>query len=60
MKVAFAMNPSDSSQFLDSPLASKLGANRAYLYREDQGLLEKFRPYGLPDLEWIKKTVGNS
>ncbi|MBX9678174.1 MAG: hypothetical protein K2X38_05370 [Gemmataceae bacterium] len=58
MKVAFAMNPSDSSQFLDSPLAAKLGANRAYLYREDQGLLEKFRPYGLPDADWIKKTLG--
>jgi S-DNA-T family DNA segregation ATPase FtsK/SpoIIIE len=57
MKVAFAMNPSDSSQFLDSPLAAKLGVNRAFLYREDQGLLEKFRPYGLPDAEWLKQTL---
>jgi energy-coupling factor transporter ATP-binding protein EcfA2 len=46
MKVLFQMNANDSSNLMDSPLAAKLGAYRAYLYTEDQGKLEKFRPYG--------------
>ena len=27
--------------------------NRAYLYSEDEGRLEKFRPCGLPPAEWL-------
>jgi hypothetical protein len=60
MRVLFQMSPSDSSTLIDSPLASKLGVHRAYLHNEDEGRLEKFRPYGLPSeswLSWIKAQL---
>jgi hypothetical protein len=44
-KVLFQMSPSDSSSLIDSPAASRLGANRAILHSEELGLSEKFRPY---------------
>lgn len=53
LRVAFQMSAEDSSALLDSPAASKVGPNRAYLYSEDEGRLEKFRPYGLPSTEWL-------
>jgi energy-coupling factor transporter ATP-binding protein EcfA2 len=53
LRVAFQMSAEDSSTLLDSPVASKVGPNRAYLYSEDEGRLEKFRPYGLPPAEWL-------
>ncbi|HQY94522.1 MAG: hypothetical protein WAU00_07920 [Caldilinea sp.] len=43
LRVAFQMSAEDSSTLLDSPAASKVGPNRAYLYSEDEGRLEKFR-----------------
>lgn len=57
MRVAMQMNQADSSSLIDSPIASRLGTHRALLYREETGLCEKFRPYGLPDREWLKKTA---
>lgn len=53
LRVAFQMSAEDSSTLLDSPAASKVGPNRAYLYSEDEGRLEKFRPYGLPPAAWL-------
>ena len=53
-RIAFQMNANDSSSFIDSPLASRLGTHRALLYREETGTLEKFRPYGLPSADWLK------
>lgn len=50
-RVALPMNASDSSLLIDSPVASRLGANRAWLYRGDRGTLDKFRPYSLPRTE---------
>ncbi|HET6425508.1 MAG TPA: hypothetical protein VFG20_17600, partial [Planctomycetaceae bacterium] len=47
-RIAFAMNAADSSQFIDTPAASRLGPNRAWLFRGDRGTLEKFRPYSAP------------
>ncbi len=52
-RVLFQMSAADSSNLIDSPLANRLGFYRALLYSEEQGLLEKFRPYALPDAEWI-------
>jgi hypothetical protein len=49
MRVLFQMSSADSSNLIDTPLASKLGLHRALFSSEDQGKLEKFRPYGLPD-----------
>jgi S-DNA-T family DNA segregation ATPase FtsK/SpoIIIE len=53
MRVAFQMSATDSSNLIDSPIAGRLGQNRALLYLEETGTLEKFRPYGLPSDEWL-------
>jgi hypothetical protein len=53
MRVLFQMNANDSSNLIDSPVASRLGLHRALFYTEDQGKLEKFRPYGLPPADWL-------
>ncbi len=55
MRVLFQMNAADSSNLLDTPVASKLGPHRALFYTEDQGKIEKFRPYGPPSLEWLRR-----
>jgi hypothetical protein len=47
MRILFQMNANDSSNLMDSPVAARLGAQRAFFYSEDQGKMEKFRPYGL-------------
>jgi len=54
LRVLFQMSANDSSNLIDSPLAAKLGMHRAYFQSEEQGRLEKFRPYGLPGEEWLK------
>jgi S-DNA-T family DNA segregation ATPase FtsK/SpoIIIE len=54
MRVLFQMSAADSSNLIDSPLASRLGPYRAFYYTEDQGRLEKFRPYGAVPEEWVE------
>jgi hypothetical protein len=39
---------------MDSPVASRLGPQRAVFYTEDQGKIVKFRPYALPPTEWLR------
>ncbi len=53
LRIVFQMSPSDSSNLIDTPLAGKLGTNRAILHLVDQGSNEKFRPYGPPPAEWL-------
>jgi S-DNA-T family DNA segregation ATPase FtsK/SpoIIIE len=54
VRVALQMSAEDSNNLLDSPEANRLGSHRALLYDEERlGRLEKFRPYGLPEREWI-------
>jgi hypothetical protein len=53
MRVLFQMSAADSSNLIDSPLASRLGLHRAVFYSEERGQPEKFRPYGLPPEEWL-------
>ncbi len=53
MRVVFQLSASDSSNLIDSPVASKLGPNRAILHLVDSGTNEKFRPYGPPTAEWL-------
>ena len=55
-RVLFQMSAADSSHLLDSPLASRLGRNRALYYSDETGQPEKFRPYGLPSLAWITEV----
>jgi S-DNA-T family DNA segregation ATPase FtsK/SpoIIIE len=52
-RIVFQMNATDSSNLIDTPLASRLGVHRAILYNEGRGTIEKFRPYGLPTDEWM-------
>lgn len=52
-RVVFQMNATDSSNLIDTPIASRLGVHRAILYNEGRGTVEKFRPYGLPTDEWM-------
>ncbi|MCI0683579.1 MAG: AAA family ATPase [Gemmataceae bacterium] len=54
MRVVFQMSATDSSTLMDTPVASRLGPQRAIFYTEDQGKLEKFRPYALPAVEWLR------
>jgi hypothetical protein len=56
MKVVFQMNVADSSNLIDNPLASKLGLHRALFFSEEDGRLDKFRPYGLPSEAWLTRV----
>ncbi|MGC9084219.1 MAG: hypothetical protein ACP5ME_13720 [Anaerolineae bacterium] len=56
MRVVFQMSAEDSANLIDSPVASKLGPYRALFYDEEEGRLEKFRPYGLPSAAWLEQV----
>jgi energy-coupling factor transporter ATP-binding protein EcfA2 len=53
LRVLFQMSPNDSSALIDSPIASRVGEQRALFHSEELGKLEKFRPYELPPTEWL-------
>jgi DNA segregation ATPase FtsK/SpoIIIE, S-DNA-T family len=55
-RILFQMSANDSSTLIDMPSASKLGENRALYYSEEENRIEKFRPYGLPESEWLEKV----
>ena len=55
-RVLFQMSSPDSSNLMDSSAAAQLGPYRAILYSEDQGRAERFRPYGLPDDDWLLRV----
>ncbi|MCX7840296.1 MAG: FtsK/SpoIIIE domain-containing protein, partial [Anaerolineae bacterium] len=57
LRVVMQMGAEDSANLIDSPAASKLGAHRALFYSEDEGRLEKFRPYAIPSPEWLDWAV---
>jgi S-DNA-T family DNA segregation ATPase FtsK/SpoIIIE len=56
LRVLLQMGATDSSNLMDSPLASRLGTHMALLYSEEQGQAEKFRPYGAPSVEWMESV----
>lgn len=56
MRIVFQMSANDSASLIDSPKASGLGLHRALLYNEQHGTLETFRPYAMPDAEWIAEA----
>ncbi len=58
MRVVFQMSIADSSNLIDNPLAGKLGPHRALFASEEDGRLEKFRPYGPPSDEWLDWIKG--
>jgi len=53
LRVLFQMSADDSSSLVDSPKASTLGLHRALLHHGQEGWLETFRPYALPDRDWV-------
>jgi hypothetical protein len=62
-RILFQMSASDSSTLIDSPIANQLGFHRALLYSEEQGGLEKFRPYAALTDDWLahvaRQLAGN-
>lgn len=54
MRIVFQMSANDSASLIDSPKASTLGMHRALFFNEQEGHLETFRPYALPEREWIE------
>lgn len=61
LRVAGTMSNEDSMRLLDDAAASRLDKPHRAIYFEEErpGYLEKFRPYALPDLEWLS-SVGQS
>ena len=55
-RVLFQMSAADSSELIDSPAANKLGLHSALLFVESDGILEKFRPYALPEERWLQSV----
>lgn len=56
LRALFQMSAADSSNLIDSPAASRLGRNRALYVEEGSERPEKFRPYGLPPLSWLRSV----
>ena len=52
-RALYQIGATDSSTLIDSPVASRLGFNRALLFSEEHGTIEKFRPWQLPDEDWL-------
>jgi hypothetical protein len=55
-RVLMQMSAADSNTLMDNPAAARLGGQRALFYTEDLGKLEKFRPYALPSVEWVRSV----
>ncbi len=53
LRVLFQMSAADSSQLIDTPLASRLGPNLGLFFNEEEGKAEKFRPYAWPEGDWL-------
>jgi len=56
LRVAMQMSENDSQNWINSSAANKLGSNRALFSDEERsGTLEKFKPYGIPTVEWLNQ-----
>jgi S-DNA-T family DNA segregation ATPase FtsK/SpoIIIE len=55
-RAMFQLSQTDSSTLIDSPAAARLGPQRALLYSEELGTIEKFRPWLLPTDEYLAKV----
>lgn len=56
VRVVFQMSNDDSLFLIDSGLTSKLGQHRTLLHSEEDGRLEKFRPFALPSEAWLRQV----
>ena len=57
MRVIFQMSANDSASLIDNPKASTLGLHRALFFHEQEGVLETFRPYAMPNPEWFHQAA---
>src|SRR5205823_10487630 len=57
LRVLFQMSANDSASLIDTPKAASLGLHRAILHNAQTGVLETFRPYGLPDADWLEASA---
>lgn len=55
-RVLFQMSTADSSNLIDSPIANQLGLHRALLHSEEQGGMERFRPYAAIPNDWLEEA----
>ncbi len=56
LRVLFQMSANDSAALIDTPRASTLGLNRGLFYNGQEGHLEVFHPYALPDASWFREA----
>ena len=56
MRVLFQMSANDSASLIDTPKAGMLGLHRALFFNAQEGYLETFRPYALPDPQWVEEA----
>ena len=56
-RVLFQMSANDSSNLIDSAAAATLGFHRALFANDERGILEKFRPYGIPEKHWLDEAL---
>ncbi len=53
LRILYQMSANDSSELIDSPIANKLGLYNALLFTLQDGSVEKFRPYAMPDMDLV-------
>ncbi len=58
LRVVLQMSAQDSRNLVDVEAASKLGPHQALYCNEEEGRLERFRPYALPSEDWLR-TAGD-
>ena len=54
-RVLMQMSANDSSYLMDTPTASRLGADRALIFSEEKGSTERFRPFELASEQVLTK-----
>ena len=59
MRVLFQMSANDSATLIESPKASELGLHKAIFYNQQEGQMETFRPYALPETEWLAAVAAS-
>ena len=54
-RVLMQMSANDSSYLMDTPTASRLGAERALIFSEEKGATERFRPFEIASVQALAK-----
>jgi hypothetical protein len=57
LRVLFQMSANDSASLIDSPRAGDLGFYRAIFHSAQAGYQEIFRPYAVPDAQWLESLT---